>query len=132
MIKLTAPERGVDDFGSGAYGASRGSRTHNGIDYCAQPSSIVHALTGGEVTKLGYPYADNINFRYVQITDHEGFNWRYFYVKPSVEVGDKVNADDSIGFVQDLNTRYKGITPHVHLEVKTDSGTFVNPKVMIQ
>lgn len=130
MIKLTTPERGIDDFGSGAFGASRGSRTHNGIDYCAQPNSLVYPVSAGTVTKLGYPYSDNLNFRYVQVTDDNGYDWRYFYVKPTVDVGDIVTRDDVIGWVQNLDVRYKGITPHIHLEVKNPDGTFVNPKVV--
>jgi murein DD-endopeptidase MepM/ murein hydrolase activator NlpD len=128
MIKLTAPERGLDSFGSGAYGASRGNHTHRGVDFSALPNSIVHASRGGKVTKLGYPYSDDLDYRYVQVTDAYGLEWRYFYVKPSVAVDDVIRTGDSIGFVQDLDTRYKGITPHVHLEIKDEDGTFINPK----
>lgn len=127
MIKLTTPQRGLDSHGSGAYHASRGSRTHNGIDFAAQPKSYVHACVGGTVTKLGYPYADDLGYRYVQVTDTDGNDWRYFYVKPSVIEGDTINADDIIGIVQDLNPRYRDITPHIHLEIRDSDGQFINP-----
>jgi murein DD-endopeptidase MepM/ murein hydrolase activator NlpD len=129
MIRLTAPPRGKDSHGSGEYGASRagGNRIHNGIDFLAMPGSRVHAIRAGTVTKLGYPYGDDLGFRYVQVTDADGNDWRYFYVKPSVVVGGVIEFDTPIGFVQDLDTRYKGIPPHIHLEIKDIIGKFINP-----
>lgn len=127
MIKVTTPFRGTDSHGSGAFGASRGSRKHNGIDFSAQPNSRVHSVCAGEVTKLGYPYSDDLGYRYIQITDTDGYDVRYFYVRPLVVDGDHVGFDEAIGFVQDLDQRYKGITPHIHFEVKKD-GEFVDPE----
>lgn len=128
MIKLTTPERGTDNFGSGAFGASRGSKKHRGVDFAAQPGSRVHAVLGGTVTKLGTAYRDTPNYKYVQVTDVDGNDWRYFYVKPGVVVGDDIHPDDFIGIVQDLDSRYRGITPHIHLEVINPDGEYVNPK----
>ena len=126
MIKLTAPTRESDEHGSGYYGAPRGKRTHRGVDYAAYPGSKVHAVTAGTVTKLGYPYEDDLSFRYVQITDGDGDDVRYFYVEPSVEEGDIIDADDIIGTVQDTGKRYPNITPHVHFEVKL-GGSYLDP-----
>lgn len=131
MIKLTAPERGQDTFGSGAFHASRGSRSHNGVDFAAYPGSRAHTVLGGTVTKLGTAYRDTPNYRYVQVTDVDGNDWRYFYVKPGVMVGDDLHAGDFIGIVQDLDLRYKAITPHIHLEVITPDGEYVNPKGLV-
>lgn len=127
MIKLTAPPRGIDTYGSGAYLAARGARRHNGIDFKAAEGSIVHPMSRGEVTKLGWCYNDDPSYRYVQVTDMAGYRVRYFYVSPSVKLGDKVDTDTKLGTVQDLTTRYKTITPHVHLEVKDLQGQFMDP-----
>ena len=51
----------------------------------------VFSNVSGIVTKLGYPYASYLEFRYVEITDLKNFRHRYFYVSPRVSVGDKIN-----------------------------------------
>lgn len=117
--------RGADSFGSGAFGASRGDREHNGIDLVAREHEHIAATITGEVTKLGYPYADDLSYRYVQITKG-GYNFRIFYINPTVEVGQQVGRGTSIGVVQNLNKRYKGITNHIHLEIKKD-GEYIDP-----
>jgi len=122
------PVRGEDVQGSGAYGAPRGSRTHNGIDFACYPGTVVLPLFPGEVTKLGYPYADKLEFRYVQITDIWGNDHRYFYVDPCVVVGQKVSVHDPIGETQELP--YEGITQHFHWEVKKD-GKHIDPRPLL-
>jgi len=126
-MKLIAPLRGRDCFGLGHFGASRGERTHNGVDHACIPNSQIFSPVEGEVTKLGYPYGNDLSFRYVQITTKEGYNVRVFYVKPRVSEGDHVNEDDIIGVSQELGKRYPKITEHVHLEVKDMQGRYVDP-----
>ena len=134
-MKIIHPIRGQDDHGAGYYGASRGSRKHMGVDYACYTGSKVCATVSGKVTKLGKPYEDNpdtpnINelkaYDYVQITDIQGRDWRYFYVKPSVKVGQHVLSDSVIGTVQDLDKIYPDITNHYHLEIKKGS-EYINP-----
>lgn len=115
-------ERGTDKWGSGDFGASRGNRTHRGIDY----QCVVVSPVTGEVTKIGYPYSDALEYRYVQITDKSGYDVRCFYVDPLVEVGDRVLEGAVIGRMQSLQKRYPGITDHVHVEVKTPDGVFIS------
>lgn len=128
MIISIAPMRGTDVHGSGYFHAPRGNRLHNGIDYSVIANSVVLSPVSGVVTKLGYPYADDLSFRYVQITDLEGYKWRLFYIDPSVSVGEVVTIVSKIGVVQDLDERYPGITPHVHLEIKSPDNYFINPE----
>lgn len=130
MIKITTTSRGQDSFGAGHFHAPRGSRIHQGEDFLAPPESKVHALLGGTVTKLGYTYADDLTFRYVQVTDEEGYRLRYYYVKPTVKKGDRINSDDILGTVQDLGERYPGMPNHIHFEIKDPKGSKnrVNPK----
>ena len=126
MIRLTSSLRETDKHGSGYFGAPRGKKAHRGIDYAAYPGNFVHSCISGEVTKLGYPYGDDLSFKYVQVTDSKGLAYRFFYVEPSVRVGDLITEDDIIGTVQDLTARYEGITPHIHIEIK-DGSSYLDP-----
>lgn len=127
MIRFVAPVRAPDAHGSGAYNAPRGSRKHKGVDFAAWPDSACLALVKGTVTKLGYPYADDLSYRYVEITDNGGFRGRYFYLDPAVELGDIVDCRTVIGHVQPLQDRYPEITPHVHFEIMDPDGNYLNP-----
>lgn len=126
--------RGNDPHGSGAYRAPRGRRLHKGIDICCEQGGSVAALSPGQVTKVGYPYAQGQplpqwsdikkakynakkTLRYVQVTDSQGVDVRYFYVKPTVAIGDSISAGDSLGTAQGLEGIYPGITEHYHFEV---------------
>ena len=122
-MHISSTIRKQDSYGSGEFEAPRGGHKHRGIDF----SINVHAVSSGEITKLGYPYSDDLSYRYVQITDVNGYDVRYFYIEPNVKVGDKIHAGAIIGQMQDLGKRYPGITPHWHFEVKDKNGNIVNP-----
>ena len=121
MVNMTiqANMRQPDSYGSGHFGASRGSRTHHGIDFACWAGSTVCSTVKGEVTNLGYTYKDDLSFRYVQVTDdNTGHMHRFFYVQPGVEKGDKVEIGQALGTVQDLLVRYpNGMTNHFHYEI---------------
>jgi len=132
MINTRAPKRS-DSMGNGEFGAPRGSRTHNGIDYAVAPDSSVLAVVSGKVTKHGYPYNPSDekkgHLRYIQVTDDKGNHVRYFYVLPSLDIGTEVEAGDEIAIAQDLQKVYgAAMTSHVHLEVKTPDGKYINPE----
>ncbi len=143
MITIHPPIRGQDAQGSGVYGAPRGDHTHEGIDFACMTGSLVRAVCAGIVTKIGYPYSQKEPdeswskaktekhlkkkaLRYVQVTDYNDNDARYFYVDPSVKVDDYVLVGWVVGETQDLTEIYKGITPHLHFEVKKD-GQIINP-----
>ena len=127
MIILQAEERGCDEWGCGNYGASRGNRKHKGMDFKAESGQILLSTVVGEVSKLGYPYSDDLDYRYVQVTDAAGYDIRFFYIDPSIRLGDKVMLLDPLGEVQDLSNRYPEMTNHVHIEIKK-GGRFYNPE----
>ena len=118
-----------DSAGDGHYGAPRGNRTHCGIDYCCEPGSPILSPIVGTVTKHGYPYGDDLSWRYIQITDHDGMHHRLFYVKPQAPIGVEVTASTQVGLAQDIAIRYpgQGMTPHVHYEIMNDAGEYTNP-----
>jgi hypothetical protein len=131
MIKIAAKERGVDKWGSGEFGAPRGKRTHAGIDYRCRPTSQILSPCIGIVTKLGYPYADDLSFRYIEIKREDNLFFRVFYVKPLVEVFELVEFDTIIGTSQSLTGRYPDITEHVHFEIKDEDGVLIDPKELL-
>jgi murein DD-endopeptidase MepM/ murein hydrolase activator NlpD len=120
-------KRTQDKWGSGEFGAPRGDHTHHGIDYVCPVNSEILAPVSGKVTKLGYPYADDLSFRYVQLTAVNGYDHRIFYILPCVRVGEEIKEGQTIGYSQDLGQRYPGITQHLHYEVK-HAGQYLNPE----
>ena len=124
LYKMQA--RKCDSQGCGHYGASRGSRTHNGVDLACMAGTLVGSPVSGMVSKIGYPYADDLSFRYVEV-ESQGYAFRMFYVDPLVTEGQQVNRGDILGACQSLMQRYPGITDHVHFEIKDDHGDYVDP-----
>lgn len=118
------PVRGADDYGSGLFGARRdgGARVQAGVDFVADPGQTVVAPISGRVKRLGFAYASDLRYRYVEIENQaKTLLVRVLYVGPSVQVGDQVDQRQVIGTAQDLSPRYRGITNHVHLQV-ADAG----------
>ena len=134
---VQTPARQQDAYGSGEYGAPRGSRKHKGIDYACCVDSRVFSPVVGLVSKLGYAYEDDLAFRYVQVTTEDGYNVRVFYIDPTIPIGHRVNKNSLIGTSQDLQVRYPkdqdhktAITNHVHVEVfklKEGRKRYINP-----
>jgi len=117
-VKITPPPRTSDSWGQGHYGASRGKRDHNGKDFACYPMSLIYPEKEGTVTKIGYPYGDDLSFRYIEIKDANDDYARYFYVEPTgaIEVGERVYHSTILGHSQKLGERYSGITEHIHFE----------------
>jgi len=98
----------------------------------ARTGQDVVAVTGGEVTNVGYPYGDDLSFRYVEITGSDGYVAREFYIQPgaNVQTGARVQAAQVLGTQQRLGGRYPGITEHVHVEIRR-SGRLIDPTTLI-
>lgn len=144
--------RGTDNYGSGAYLASRGKRTHNGIDICCGHADAITAHSPGIVTKIGYPYSQGSPqphlsdaqrakylakkaLRYVQVTDSRSVDARYFYVLPGVEIGDAVEKGSTLGTAQGVGHIYPGIVEHYHFEcliIINGNKVFINPEQYIK
>jgi murein DD-endopeptidase MepM/ murein hydrolase activator NlpD len=132
MLNLSPPVRpyrGVRDMdahGSGAFGASRdgGKRVHRGRDYIALPGDDGLSMIDGVVTRIiQRVYPDSGELMGIEI---EGplVRMKLLYVRPEVDVGQRVRAGQKIGIVQDLVAYYlakyperKPITNHVHPEI---------------
>ncbi|MGR3303791.1 MAG: peptidoglycan DD-metalloendopeptidase family protein [Candidatus Scalindua sp.] len=132
-MKAILPIRGTDVHGSGYYGAPRGKRTHRGIDYACMPGTKIYPIIDGVVSKHGWVYSDpkKSDYRYVQVTDKHGFDYRYFYVNALEDLEQEVDTDTTIGEVQDLTKIYPGIINHCRLEIRKD-GKYYDPENFIK
>ena len=119
-----------DGRGCGHFGASRGTRKHNGVDMACRPGTPVGSPVKGQVTKLGYPYKGDMRTRYVQIVA-EKYRYRLFYVEPEVAVGDWVELNEEIGISQRLDSMDRGGTQHVHFEIIGPDGDYIDPTPVI-
>lgn len=111
--------RGYDPTGHGYYGAKRGNRKHKGLDLVVEPNEKVFSIIDGVVTKLGYPYAGNLDFRYIEITN-DIYRVRIMYCKPfeTLNVGDRIFEGDEIGLSQDISNYWNPkMKNHIHIEV---------------
>jgi hypothetical protein len=122
MPILNGRVRGVDERGSGAFAAPRGTRLHRGIDIECELNSLVRAPCSGTVKRWIYCYQDDPSFRGVAIECAWG-EIRILYITPTVAAGSEVTKLDPIGVTQDITKRYPGITPHVHMGVRLKSET---------
>ena len=130
VLPVPATEIRSDPAGNGSFKSKRGPRIHKGVDLVCEPGDLVVAPLGGWITKIGYPYADDLSYRYVEITSKSKLVCRIFYVEPTVELGHEVEAGDQVGFAQDVAERYKydsrggvryrtnKMLPHVHVELR--------------
>jgi len=113
--------RRCDAWGEGHFGAPRGCRVHNGVDIIARPDMPVRSPIHGLVVRVAEPYDDDAVLSGLLLRGlgvHEGLETKLFYVAPEpCLIGQVVQAGATIGRVQSLQTRYPGITDHVHLEV---------------
>lgn len=84
------------------------------------------------MTKIGFPYGDDLTYRYIEITSVAGYRVRHFYVQPasSISNGVMVKGGDVIGSYQSLNSRFPEIIEHVHIEVYKN-GNVVDPTSII-
>ena len=121
-----------DPEGQGHFEASRGVRLHRGMDFFCDPTAIMEAPIEGIVTKLGFPYGDDLAYRYVEITcEFDMTRHRVFYIQPGVVVGDLVYLGNPIGSLQDVTIRYPQyprMRPHAHYEIITRQGVYIDPE----
>lgn len=120
--------RGNDAHGSGSFGTGRGDKTHNGIDIVVSPGQSIHMPFTGKVVRIARPYADDLSWEGLAIQNERYFA-KIYYLRPLDVVGLTLNAGTVIGHAQDIGKRYRGITPHVHLEIwdRSKKNTAIDP-----
>jgi len=113
--------RGNDKWGSGAFGASRGSRPHLGVDLVVEPGEYVYAPFDMKIERVSYPYSNSHYMGLAFSTNNSGhlYDGRIWYFNPLPSViGTNVVKGEVIGVAQDLTNKYPGITNHVHLQLQ--------------
>lgn len=116
MKSLTGFGIRVDAAGDGHYGANRGDRKHNGIDYFCVPGQNIVAPFIMRIVRIAKPYANS---------DLSGVQWesgkstgKIFYFQPSEAlIGEYVQRGQFIGIAQAVSDRYENMTDHIHFQI---------------
>lgn len=125
--------RTQDKWGAGHFGASRGERKHMGVDLVVEEGSSFVAMNSGIVSKFGQVYKDSPQYKYISVISEGGIVWRYMYLNSCVQIGQRVEAGETIlGTYDSLEPRYPGITPHVHLDIKNFNNEYIDPTPIIE
>lgn len=115
--------RDCDPFGCGSFGASRGTRSHAGIDIVSFPNQSILSPITGTVTRFPYPYGGDLSYTGIEIINSD-YKIKMFYVSPVVAIGSNVSAGQVVAKSQNISAKYgAGMTNHVHLEVYIKSGS---------
>ena len=107
--------RGNDAHGSGAFGASRNDKVHQGLDVVVRPGQTIKSPITGKVVRHSFPYPDRSFTGYHLSNDK--YLVKLWYLAPTLQEGQTITAGQTVGFAQNIALRYPGITPHVHMEV---------------
>ncbi|PRQ00464.1 peptidoglycan DD-metalloendopeptidase family protein [Enhygromyxa salina] len=116
-----------DKHGSGQFGAPRGARLHRGLDIVTRAGEEIYSPIVGEVVREALPYAKDPRYRGLVIRGRDAWadvELKLFYVQ-GILTG-RVEAGATIGFAQNLELKYPGITNHVHIEARV-KGKIVSP-----
>ena len=108
--------RDCDPQGCGHFGASRGSRKHNGVDVITTPNQLIKSPISGKITRYPFPDADDLSKKGIEIIN-DTYKVKIFYVVGIVPINTVVSAGQNIAKAQDITTKYSaGMTNHAHVE----------------
>lgn len=126
-----------DDCGSGEFGASRGNRSHEGIDIVVTPGEPIYSpITGVVIDRMVYPYPSDKSYEGIEIKgtgEHQDYWVKIFYVKPIAGIkGKTVSAGDVIANAQDISQKYDcDMLAHAHLEVRLYNTDLIDPTALV-
>lgn len=117
MLNPTGEGVRVDPMGNGNYGASRGTRTHNGVDLIVCPGQAVFSPIDGKVVRKILAYA-NDSYYGVQIEGKRA-TVSLLYLRPlDGVVGSTIKKGEIVGTAQDISKRYNNnMIPHIHMRI---------------
>jgi murein DD-endopeptidase MepM/ murein hydrolase activator NlpD len=108
--------RPCDPDGCGYFGASRGSRLHQGLDIIITEGQEIMSPINGEVVRFAFPYEDR-SYAGLAIQNEDYFI-KIFYMAPTVQPGTSIRKGQVIGLAQNVQRKFgPEMTPHVHIEV---------------
>ena len=118
MLSPTGKDIREDEEGSGEYGAKRGDRLHNGIDFLCEVGQEIVAPFNMMIERIANPKPNS---------PMSGIKWKYgksegkmFYFKPKVSlVGTMVSKGDVIGIAQSVSFDYglPKMKDHIHFQI---------------
>ena len=119
-----------DSWGDGSFGASRGSRKHEGVDYLVIKGQSIFAPEKIEIIRKAFPYGSDLSWEGLLFKGLDsGLTYKVFYFEPIDSlIGEIVEKGTVIGFAQSINEKYKTdkMKPHIHVEIRKDS-LLLNP-----
>jgi len=118
-----------DGFGSGQYGSSRdgGTRAHDGIDIIVTAGEDISSPIKGNIVRQAVPYGNDLSYKGIVIEGTDewlGYQVKIFYAEGLFS--GKTSPSQKIGTAQNIAAKYKGITNHIHVEVRV-AGVLVDP-----
>lgn len=122
-----------DKRGNGRFGASRGNRTHEGVDITTEPNTKFEFPIELKFIRYAYPYKGITKIKGGLFMDKKGRVWKFFYLNPNI----KADFTTSIGTSQDIAGYYAkeknqdGMINHVHAEVRDKNGILLNPEKIL-
>ncbi len=147
-VNLTGQIRGVDDYGNGAFMATRYKKSknemgqivnekylHGGTDYTLMPNDPVYSPVSGTVERfISNCYDKNDGLQGIIIKDgiHTA---KILYFKPDSKLkpGDTIKSGQVIGNAQDIQGYYKkkdpikNMTNHIHVQLYDGKGRPIPP-----
>jgi murein DD-endopeptidase MepM/ murein hydrolase activator NlpD len=139
---LHKPTIRVDSVGDGNYGASRKRKVkgkvvkyrHKGVDFITTVDDYIKSPISGTITRHGRAYRiDNAKekLRSIWIQGTGKFSnvkvkILYCTLRDLFKVGDHICQGDIFALAQDNAQRYKGMTNHMHIEIRIN-GILVDP-----
>jgi murein DD-endopeptidase MepM/ murein hydrolase activator NlpD len=117
--------RGCNVTGCGSFGAGRGSRQHQGIDYNVSAGQPIYAPFDGVLTRNKYRVYQNSRPELVgiEIKSKQDYTMKMFYVTTSLANNQSFKAGEIIAYAQDMAQYYSEDMPnHVHVEIKSKQG----------
>lgn len=122
--------RGCDqNWGCGSFGASRGTRAHNGLDIKTKVGETIFSPITGKVTRFPFPYGTDLSYTGIEIVNDQ-YKVKVFYMKASVSANSNVKQGQAIGTAQNISAKYSStMTNHIHVEVyDVKTGKLINPE----
>jgi hypothetical protein len=104
-----------DAKGLGHHGSPRGHRTHDGVDLRCKLGQDILMPVDGIITRVSMPYRDDKRWLGAYIVNPR-IEIKMWYFVP-ILLGMELKVGSVIGIAQDIGSKYKGVTPHIHFRI---------------
>lgn len=123
--------RNCDAYGCGHFGASRGTRKHNGIDFKVHENEAIKAPFDCTILRYGYPYANDVTQQLIEIKGlgiYSEYTAKIMYIKPVHPFGTNIPKGDTLCTAGNIASKHgNAMTNHVHFELYKN-GVLINPE----